>query len=186
MLQLFDIHSIAQARKRVQWTQQELAQKAGVSQSYIAKVENRTLEPTYTNAIRIVDVLQHAKHAQEPLARDMMHKGIIGITEKSSVQHALDMMRKHAISQLPVLQHNYVRGLLSESDILDQVGKNMKDIRVGEVMQGSPPSIPSSSSRDIVIALLHEHPLLIITEGKKLAGVITKADAVATFKKQPD
>ena len=137
-LELKDIKKI---RKKFNLTQIELAQRSGVSQSMIAKIESGHLEPTYSNAIKIFNALNNISKEKELTAKDIMEKNIISVTPDQEIKKTISLMKKHEISQLPVIQNNTPIGTISESSILNNILGNQNAKIVKEIMLESPPSI---------------------------------------------
>ena len=53
-----DLSELRILRKKIGLTQSELAKQASVSQSLIAKIESKKIDPSYTNAKKIFETLQ--------------------------------------------------------------------------------------------------------------------------------
>jgi len=70
-MQLPDLSRIAVMRKRMGLTQTELAEKAGVSQSLIARVEAGTVDPRYSKVEKIFRALE-VNGGQVVTAREIM------------------------------------------------------------------------------------------------------------------
>ena len=64
------LDEIKRLRKKYHLTQQELAKRAGVSQSLIAKIEAGLLDPTYTRAEQIFGALENVEEQKELKAKD--------------------------------------------------------------------------------------------------------------------
>lgn len=172
---MMNVKDIKTLRKRLGLTQGELAKRAQVSQSLIAKIESGRLDPTYSNAIKIFDALQDVGKQKELKAKDVMTPKIISVGPGNTIKDAIDVMRKHSISQVPVIEDNKSIGLVSESVILDAMlagkGKKVKDI-----MSDAPPVLSKKSSISVVSNLLKFFPLILVSDEGELKGVITKSD----------
>jgi transcriptional regulator with XRE-family HTH domain len=94
---------IPDRRRKLGLTQKKLAELAGVSQSYIAKLEAGNLEPSYIKVQSIFEAIEKLEKRQELSAADIMNEGIVGIQLDTTVQKAIEIMRIHGYSQLPVL-----------------------------------------------------------------------------------
>ena len=174
-----EITGIKEARKRLGLTQSELAMKAGVSQSMIAKVESGRIDPTYSNAKKVFDALAEAEHGKSLKAKDVMNARIISLKISDSLHEALGKMRKYGISQLPVIGKD-VKGVVSEGSILEQlsIGRKLDELTVKDVMAGTPPILPEDTDIASVSALLKNHPIILISRHGKIVGVVTKADVI--------
>ena len=179
-LELKDIKII---RKRFNLTQIELAQRSNVSQSMIAKIESEHLEPTYSNAIKIFDALNNISKEKELTAKDVMGKKIISVTPNETIKKTISLMKKHEISQLPVIQNNIPIGTISESSILDNIIGNKCATTVKEIMLESPPSISIKTPIRIITNLLYSFPIVIVNNKGKIVGIITKADLIRNLYK---
>ncbi|MEM0161511.1 MAG: helix-turn-helix domain-containing protein, partial [Thermoproteota archaeon] len=92
-------------RKRANLTQKELAEKTGLSQGLIAKIENNTVDPKASTLRKILNVLENemkVKQGHDMKACDIMTKKVISINHDETVRRALELMTAYSISQLPV------------------------------------------------------------------------------------
>jgi len=70
------------------------------------------------------------KNKNELKANDIMAKKLIYVNADDKITNAINKMRKHEISQLPVFNKNNVVGLVSETTILDSISsKSPEDIK---------------------------------------------------------
>jgi predicted transcriptional regulator len=175
-----EISEIKRIRKKLNLTQTELAKRAGVSQSLIAKVEAGRIDPTYSKTRKIFDALSSLSDVQEPKAKDLMNRKIISVNSNNSVHHVSLLMRKHNISQVPVMEKQRVAGLISETTILELVaqGKKLENLVAKEIMQEQPPLISANTPSRIVLELLRFSQMVLVTENGQITGVITKADVL--------
>ena len=171
----YRLEDVKVIRKRLGMTQAELAQRAGVSQSLIAKIESNRLDPTYSNAQKIFAALSSMEKRHELIASELMNPKIIGIKPLDTVKEAIQKMRGFEISQLPVIVDNKVVGLVSESTLLDAVTK--KDIKfVKDIMAETPPIVSKKASINAISGLLKYYPIVLVSDEGKLVGLITKSD----------
>lgn len=172
----FEIGEIRVIRKKIGLTQAELAKISNVSQSLIAKTEAGALDPSYSNAKRIFNALESFSKRKEMKAEEIMTHKAISVSPSDSIRDVINIMKKHEISQMPVLDdHGKAVGIISESILLDAVLNSRTD-KIGSIMDDVPPIISRNSSVSIVSDLLKYYPLVLVGERGKLLGLITKSD----------
>jgi predicted transcriptional regulator len=175
---LNDISEIKKVRRNANLTQKQLAQKAGVSQSLIAKIEAGEIDPAFSKAKRILDALSEV-HTKKR-ARELLNKGLISAHPTDSLNKSINIMRKHGISQMPVIDDRKVIGLVSEATILDAlIDDKRKETPLRDIMGDAPPVITPEASLDVVTQLLKEYPIILVSEKGRILGHITKADVLA-------
>lgn len=175
---MIDIQDIKTIRRQLGITQAELAYRAKVSQSLIAKIESGLIDPTFNNAKKIFDALSELQGKKAVLAGDIMQKKIISVMPKTNINEAIKKMKKYEISQLPVVDKGKCLGLVSESILLDEIIKGSQEKKIKEIMKDSPPIVPLKSNIDIISNLLKFFPMVLISDNGKLKGLITKADVI--------
>ena len=170
-----ELEEIKKIRKKLGMTQTELANRAGVSQSLIAKLESGRIDPTYTKARKIFAALSDLEKKEEIKAEQLMTSRVISVSSGTLIKEAIARMKKYGISQLPVIDSNKLVGLVSESTILDALLKS-KASQVKEIMQESPPIVSKTTSIQVVSSLLKHYPIVAVSERGGLIGLITKSD----------
>ena len=103
---VYELEEIKKIRKKLEMTQTELANRAGVSQSLIAKIESGRIDPTYTKAKKIFSALSELEKKEEIKAEQIMTSRIISISPDMSIKDAISKMKKFNISQLPVIEED--------------------------------------------------------------------------------
>src|SRR3989344_1899796 len=94
---------IRDQRRRLGITQHQLARTAGVSQSLIAKIESGRVDAAYSKVKAILEALERSQLASEKTAKEIMHTGIEAVQPSESLHTVAQAMRKHSISQMPVV-----------------------------------------------------------------------------------
>jgi predicted transcriptional regulator len=179
-MQLPEIGTIIQLRKKLGLTQTQLAKKAGISQSLIARVEAGTVDPRYSKIVKLFRALEETKN-NVVTAKDLMTKGVVGVGINETLSNAIKQMEKHKVSQLPVFEGNNLKGTISEGAILDQISKGVNIAKISEekvekYMEDPLPQINSSANLNTMSSLLEHNKAILITEKGKIEGIITKAD----------
>jgi len=175
------LDEIAKRRKMLGLTQGQLAKIAGVSQSFIAKIESGKIDPSYSKVKAILDVLERLESRENYTAKAIFHEGVIGVQKGEKVSRAVDLMMQHGFSQLPVFDGEKCVGCISEKTILSQVtvAKDLSKLsqkNVEEIMEEAPPQIDENAPIPLVSNLLHFYPAVLVTRKGKIVGIITKAD----------
>lgn len=180
---MLELKEIQRRRKQLNLTQTELAKLAEISQSALAKIERASINPSYAIAKKIFSVLEELEHKGAVKASDIMKKNVIFIAANERVEKAIEIMRKHNISQLPVSQSGKVVGLLSEANLLEKIGeKNLGEKKVSELMAETPPLIPENTPVKAVSELLKYNNVVLISKKAKITGIIAKADLLKVVK----
>ncbi|NQV08732.1 CBS domain-containing protein [Candidatus Woesearchaeota archaeon] len=173
-----NLNQIKDIRKKLGITQIELAKKADVSQSMIAKIESGRLEPTYSHAMKIFDVLESLEYEKEKTAEDIMVKNIISVKPDFEIKKIIETMKKYEISQMPVIENHKLIGVISERTILESFLSGEHAAKASQVMQDAPPTIGKNTPVRIISNLLSNYPLIIVNDKGKLIGIITKSDLI--------
>ncbi|MFG1449818.1 MAG: CBS domain-containing protein [Thermoplasmataceae archaeon] len=179
------IEELKKMRKTLGISQKDLAHVSGVSQSYIARLEKGDLNPTYEKVRKIFEYLNKASQKVNTIdlvAEKIMSTNLITCSPSDSIISALDKMRNHGISQLPVLtMDGKLIGSVSESDINDMLLKgstieSLKTMIVRKVMGATPPQLDRNSPISMVYPILKFSSCVLIVDGGEVKGIITKAD----------
>ena len=178
----YELEEIKKIRKKLGMTQTELANRAGVSQSLIAKIESGRIDPTYTKTQKIFAALSDLEKREEIKAEQMMTSKIISIAPNEPIKDAINRMKKHNISQLPVIDIHKLVGLVSESTILEAL-LSSKGTQLKDVMQEAPPIVSKTTPIQVVSSLLKHFPMVLVSEEGKLIGLITKSDLLGRLYK---
>ena len=178
----YELEEVKKIRKTLGLTQAELANRAGVSQSLIAKIESGRIDPTYTKTKKIFAALSDLEKKEEIKAEQLMTSRIVSVASSTLIKEAIAKMKKYEISQLPVIDSHKLVGLVSESTILDSL-LNSKATKVSEIMQEAPPIVSKTTSIQVVSNLLKHYPIVVVSEGGRLIGLITKSDLLGRLYK---
>jgi cystathionine beta-synthase len=108
------------------------------------------------------------------------------VRQTDTLLTAYKRMRIADVSQLPVLDdHNHFVGLVDEACLLDYVTHARGDLNMGapvqEVMSSIIPSVSRHTTLDETAKWLRSHPLVVVTDDKKLLGIVTRIDLLNHF-----
>lgn len=186
-IQIISAEDLRRLRRRYGVTQKELAVKSGVSQSLISRIENKNIDPRLSTIRKIFEAIIYLQ-TKEKTAKDVMHGPVITINALDSVQKAIDLMKKNAISQLPVLKGNKIIGSIRESTLINRFSKSKNNetffsSSVYNIMDEPFITVEPNITIDSVVDLLLEgHPAILVTDQKGIAGIITKIDVLSPLK----
>jgi cystathionine beta-synthase len=137
--------------------------------------DNQFLEPRIT--IRAGQVV-----------RDKMRRTdqIVSVPLGITVEDAVNLMREHAISQIPVIEGGDVVGSLSEARILDILVQNPDAKRkpVAEYMEGPFPVISEDASLTEVTNAIGHNTTAILVKQANGFDIITKSDLIYFLTRQ--
>ncbi len=100
------------------------------------------------------------------------------------IQQAAELMKKHSIRHLPVVEGDQLEGFITQTDLRQYFFPSMvEEIPVHDVMAVKPITIDVNSSIDQAARMIHDYKIggLPVMDGKKLVGVITSSDIVSGF-----
>ena len=183
-IKLVSGEDIRRLRKMMGVTQKNLAKKAGVSQSLIARIEKNSVDPRLSTVRKILEALSLVKEGK--IARDIMHHPVITVKITDTVRKAVELMRKHDVSQLPVLKETAIVGSIKESTIIHRItrGGNIQKVFFTPVYNiMDPPFItinPATEIDEIMGIISSGHSAILVTDKGTLVGIITKIDVLSS------
>lgn len=170
------------ARRRIGLKQADLAHRAGISQSMIARIERGSVDPRVSTLQRIVDVLTAAE-LPAVTAGSVMHSPVVSVSPDDSILLAVDKMEQMAFSQLPVLKNGVPVGCISEAAILTAIGEQRHPRghhqKVQDFMEASFPTVPPEIEIETVVSILEQHHAVLVMAEGRVEGVITKHDLIS-------
>ncbi len=187
-----ELTELKNKRKRLGFTQSDLAAKTGVSQSLIAKIESDSIVPSYLNAKRLFDFFDSLNAQTQAKAQDFMSTKVISVLPQATLKDAVKVMKKHAVSQLPIIEDGRNIGTISEKSVLEKLNSaedmnKISALEVSEVMGEAMPTVRKDSPFKVISALLEHNPGAIVASKGKVIGIITKSDLLNAVmdRKQP-
>jgi len=154
-------------------TQSQLARLIGVSQAHIAKIENEKVDPRLSTVNKILQVLAEGRGKK---CGEVMVKDVISAKPDDTIQKVSELMMKHAISQLPVIENERVVGTITEESIIRNLSPTVADERVEKVMEPPLPTVSDETSISLIRPLLEAHPAVLVTRKGEVVGIITRSD----------
>jgi CBS domain-containing protein len=120
-------------------------------------------------------------------ARDIMSSKPIVMHKDDRLENVLDAMRRHNVSKLPVVDRDRLVGVVSDGDVLEELGAfrnrsiEPSTLHVSSAMRKDfPVAVPDTDLKVVIEHCKKEGmgllPVIDHDPGGKLVGVITKAD----------
>ena len=168
---------LRQRRTELGLTQSELAERAGVSQPLIARIEGGDVDPRLSTLRGIVTALDEAE-GDVIRAEDLMHEEVVSVSPEDTVSEAATRMESEAYSQLAVIQDGIPVGSISQSDLVHLSAED-RDEPVEKHMSESFPTVSKDATLDEISSLLDHYKAVMITDAGNTVGIITEADIAA-------
>jgi predicted transcriptional regulator len=180
------IEIIPDRRRKLGLTQNQLAELAGVSQSYIAKLEAGKIEPSYLKVKAIFEALDKLERKKEVQASEIMTEDPIFVQQSATVQETVEIMRKNGFSQLPVFDGDKPVGGVSERTLLDHIlysddGIPPSKKQVKEIMDDNWPTVSEDAPLTLLSNLLKYYPAALVQRQGRVVGIVTKADLLGVI-----
>lgn len=186
LLRLPTGRELREKRLELGLTQKHVAEKAGISQPLVARIEKGGVDPRLSTLGRLVDVLNEASTEKLPRAADLISGGIAWVNPGDPVRKAVQIMREGGFSQLPVMDRGKAVGICSEGKLIDLVRQTDDPKRVGrrkvsDIMGGAPPTVSPETPFSTLEGLLHDHPAVVVVDEGRAMGIITNSDLLSVI-----
>ncbi len=169
-------------REALGMRQMELAERAGISQSMVARIEAGNVDPRMSTLNKIVSVLNSAGQKRVTAGR-IMHSPVIAVSPSDPITHALGIFGKNSISQIPVVENGIPVGCISESVIVKAIEQQRlhraQPFFIRDFMEPGFPTVPSDMDVETVMNLLQQSHAVLVVDGGIVTGVITKHDLIS-------
>jgi len=195
MPHLPDLDKIRQFRERLELSQRELANLAGVSQSLIAKIERGGIDPSYGNIRKIFAAFESVINQRKTDGKrvgahltvaDLATKGVVSISPDETIGEAVDRMVNGPFTQLPVTSGDRVVGSITDDRIRDYVIDETKSghkayesvmqTRVEDVMTDPFPILSEETPVELASLHLQMEEAILVSRKGAVVGILTSAD----------
>ncbi|MHA1960064.1 MAG: CBS domain-containing protein [Candidatus Thorarchaeota archaeon] len=171
-----EVDRIRFQRKKAHLTQEELSEEVGVSQAYIGRLESGTLDPKLSIVTMILDVL--GRHTSRSCV-DIMSDKPVTVSARETVSNAVKIMRRRGYSQLPVLRGGQIIGIITEHDIVRNLGHDLSEVTVAAVMSpGGVPTVDELAPVEAVLPLFDVYQAVVVVKQGRVRGIITRSDLI--------
>ena len=169
-------------RETLGMKQTELAKRAGISQSMVARIEAGNVDPRVSTLNKIIVVLNSAE-PRRMRATQIMHTLYFAVQPQDAIGRAVEIFEKNNISQLPVIERGIPVGCISESVIVKAIEQQRLHkthlFLVRDFMEPGFPTVPPDMDVETVVNILQQNHAVLVVEGRTVRGVITKHDLIS-------
>ena len=130
--------------------------------------------------------------------RDVMTTTPITVNPEDSLQHALDLLEKHQVHELPVVEQGRLIGLVTGGDLKlmtpayplfrtqEEIRQALRDLKVVAAMTIEPVTITPDATLLAATQQLYERRIgsLLVAEGDRLLGIISVSDILRIILEQ--
>lgn len=125
------------------------------------------------------------QEGREMKVEEWMIKDPITVTRDQSVQDCVDLMKKHSIRHLPVVENRKLVGLVTESDLREVfLASLIEELTIEGVMIKEPITVTPDTEIEEAAKLIYYHKiggLPVVDYFDQVVGIITVADLVEAF-----
>jgi len=122
--------------------------------------------------------------------REVMTPSPVTVGPEDSLQHALDLLDKYHVHELPVIEKGRLIGIVTDGDLKlmtpayplfpdqDEIRQALRDLKVVTAMTVEPVVIGSEATLLEATKRLYERSIgaLLVAEGDRLLGVLSVSD----------
>jgi cystathionine beta-synthase len=114
--------------------------------------------------------------------RDLLQgkKPLITARPEARIRDVVDQMKELGISQLPVVEHGKMRGIVGEVDVLRALvsgGKTMES-PIAEVVEDDYATVTPNTKLELLQGVLADAKVAIVEERDQVVGIVTKIDLI--------
>jgi len=117
--------------------------------------------------------------------KSLMIPDPITITEKASIQEAIEIMKTNSIRHLPVVgEDNVLKGFVTLADLrLALIPSMVAGLSLADVMITNPITIDPNSDIEIAAQLIYKYKIggIPVVKKTRLVGIITESDLLRAF-----
>jgi acetoin utilization protein AcuB len=121
---------------------------------------------------------------------EVMVDSLVTVSPGDSLQHALSLLEKYQVHELPVVEQGRLIGIVTGGDLKfftpaypllpdqEELRQTLRELTVAAAMTLDPVSIQPQATLLEAIALMYEHHVsaLLVTEGDQLLGLLSVSD----------
>src|SRR5262245_24522334 len=108
------------------------------------------------------------------------HGGVLTVAPTATLRDVIDTLKKHGISQEPVVHDGNLRGLVNEVDVLRHLlsGKATQDSAIEPIIESDYATVTPSTKVELLKGVLGDAKLAVVMDADTVVGVVTKIDLI--------
>lgn len=121
---------------------------------------------------------------------EVMVDSLVTVNAGDSLQHALSLLEKYQVHELPVVEQGRLIGIVTGGDLKfftpafpllpdqEELRQTLRELTVAAAMTLEPLSVEPRTTLLEAISLMYEHHVsaLLVTEGERLIGILSVSD----------
>lgn len=194
MARIPKLSEIKTLREEIGLSQRELAKRCNIQPSFLNMIENpkNDTAPSYDVLVRIFEQLdiESQKRLDKLVTAEKVCNTKLQTAKKSDyAEDIIKIMHERDYSQIPVIESGGCIGLVTENSLVKFLKERehtpLVTTRVKDVMETPPATIDINTKiTDKILDLLFDSKCLLVSENGKIAGIITKIDAIRGLMKK--
>lgn len=123
---------------------------------------------------------------------EVMVDSLVTVSPGDSLQHALSLLEKYQVHELPVVEQGRLIGIVTDGDLkfftpafpllpdLEELRQTLRELTVAAAMTLEPVSVDPKATLLDAITLMYEHHVgaLLVTEDERLLGILSVSDVL--------
>ncbi|MFM9875954.1 MAG: CBS domain-containing protein [Nitrosarchaeum sp.] len=169
---------IIKLRKKYNMSTRELATALfpDISASWISKVENNNLSPTYVKIKKIADYFEKVEQKKGVAIGEIAQK-IISFKIGDDIKKINTVMSEKGISQVLIKQGKEHLGMLTDKIILRILELGIKNLKVtGDFLDPLPPKIQHDDTINKVMSIFDLYSYIFVEKNGHISGIVTRQD----------
>jgi predicted transcriptional regulator len=171
---------IIKLRKKYNMSTRDLASALypNITSSWINKVENNNLSPTYNKIKKIADYFEKVEQ-KKGIAIGKITQKIISFEIGDDIKKINTKMSEKGISQVLIKQEKEHLGILTDKIILRILALEIKNPKViRDFLDPLPPKIQHDDTINKVMSIFDLYSYIFVEKNGDVAGIVTRQDMI--------
>jgi cystathionine beta-synthase len=127
-----------------------------------------------------------AKGTAEDIVRRKKQREVVVAERAEKIRDVVALMKAHGISQVPVTDRGRLVGIVEETDLLRHLLEHpgSTDDSISDLVEANFAVVEPSTSMEVCTEFLGQGKVVLVLEGAKIAGIITKIDVIDLLAEQ--